>query len=118
MVPRNYWTTQRILQQKSCLLKQPKPRDHNEAQNNTDLNPNEAFVSEALVAVNCKNADLDIISQNCKDLNKEQMAKLLTVWKSHESPSRAITAIGNDNQSQSKSSRAQNQFGPNHTQFL
>ena len=84
MVPRDYWTTERILQQKSRLLKQPKPVNHDEMQIDTTQAPNEVFVSEALVAVSYKKADLNAIAQNCNALNKEQKAMLLSVLMKHE----------------------------------
>ena len=63
MVTRDSWTKQRILQQKSCLLRQPTPADHNEAQNNTHHTLDEVFASKALVAVNYKRADLNAIAK-------------------------------------------------------
>jgi hypothetical protein len=84
MVPRDYWTTERILQQKSRIIKQPKLNYTNKAQNNTNQIPDKIFASEGLVAVNYKKADLEVISQGCNALNDEQKAKLLAVLKKHE----------------------------------
>ena len=74
----------RILQQKSGLLKQPKPEDCSKTQKEANQAPDKVFVSKASVAVNYKKPDLDIIAQNCNDLNGEQKAKLLSVLKKHE----------------------------------
>ena len=84
MVSRDYWTTQRILQQKSRLLKQPKSESHDKIQNDANQTSIEVFVSEALVAVNYKKADLNVIVQNCNDINEGQKASLLSVLKRYE----------------------------------
>ena len=83
MVTRDHWTEQRILQQKSRLLKQPKPDPLIETQNETNQVPNEVFASEALVAAKYEKADLESIAQNCKDINEDQKSKLLAILKKH-----------------------------------
>jgi hypothetical protein len=85
MVPRDYWTVERILQQKSCLLKQQRPNNHTEAQMESKQVPNKVFASEALVAVNNNKDDLNTIAQSCNALDEQQKAKLLAVLKQHES---------------------------------
>jgi hypothetical protein len=85
MVPRDYWTTERIIQQKSRLLKQQKPTDTTEIKIDSNQVPSEVFASETLAAVNYKKADLEIIIQNCNSLTEDQKTKLLEVLKRHES---------------------------------
>jgi hypothetical protein len=84
MVPRDYWTTQRILQQKSRLLKQPKSEGHDETQKKVNQASEEVFVSEALVAVNYKKANLDSIARDCNYLNEDQKSELLSVLRKHK----------------------------------
>lgn len=78
MVPFNYWTKERTLQQKSRLLKKPCPT------NVPTEAPEEVFASEALRAVEYVKANLDDIAEGCKDLNLEQKAKILTVLCKHK----------------------------------
>jgi hypothetical protein len=85
MVPCDYWTVERILQQKSCILKQQRPNDHTEAQMESKQVPDEVFASKALVAENYKKADLNTIAQSCDALDEQQKAKLLAVLIQHES---------------------------------
>ena len=82
MIPQDYWTTERILQQKSRLLKQ---RNQDEFENETNLISQEVFASEALTAAKYKKANLGNIVQNCKVLNEEQKEKLLVVLNNHDS---------------------------------
>lgn len=84
MVPRDYWMTDRILQQKFHLLKQTKTGNYNLPHHTPKHAPNEVFASEALVAVNYEKADLNAITENCKDLTKKQQTKLLDILKWHE----------------------------------
>ena len=50
--------------------------DHSETQNEANQASDEVFVSEALVAVNYKKTDLNVIAQNRNDLNEGQKATL------------------------------------------
>ena len=84
MVPRDYWTAERILQQKSRLLKQQKPNDHTDTETEANQVSNEVFASEALRAADYKKADLDAIAQSCEVLDEQQKAKLLAILKQHE----------------------------------
>lgn len=78
MVPRDYWTAERIQQQKARLNKQP----------TADLEPelevdDEIFLAEALAPVNYVKANLPEIAWNCKDLTSEEQAQLLVVLEKH-----------------------------------
>jgi hypothetical protein len=85
MVPHDYWTVERILQQKSRLLKQQELSNHTEAQKESNQMLDKVFTSKASVAVNYKKADLNAITQSCDILDEHQKAKLLAVLKQHES---------------------------------
>jgi hypothetical protein len=85
MVPRDNWTVECILQQKSRLLKQQKHSDHAETQMESNQVPDKVFASEALCAANYKKADLNAIAQSCDALNAQQKTKLLAILKQHES---------------------------------
>lgn len=81
MVSRDYWTAERIQQQKGRLNKQPSI-----ANPETELDPEvdeEIFAAEALVPVNYVKANLPEIAQSCKDLTSEEQAQLLVVLEKH-----------------------------------
>lgn len=73
-----------IFQWKSCLIKQTKTSNNILPYHSPKHAPIKVFASEALVAVNCKKADLTVITKNCKDLTEEQKIKLWAVLKWHE----------------------------------
>jgi hypothetical protein len=76
---------ERILQQKSHLLKQQKHSDHTETHMESNQVPGKVFASEALRTANYKQADLNAIAQSFDVLNEQQKTKLLAVLKQHES---------------------------------
>ena len=83
MVPRDFWTSHRIIQQKSHLLKQVKHSIDGHPPHSLNHVPEEVFASEALVAVNYMKADLNTITKKCQDITEDQQAKLLAVLKKH-----------------------------------
>ena len=79
MVPRDYWTAERIQQQKSRL---------NRRNNNFESKSNyvgETNSADALTPTNYVKADLPEITRNCKNLSTEQQSKLLAVLTKHQS---------------------------------
>jgi hypothetical protein len=78
MVPRDYWTAERIQQQKTRLNKQPTADPDLELEVDEEI-----FVSEALLPVNYVKINLPEIAQNCKDFTSKEQAYLLVVLKKH-----------------------------------
>ena len=87
MVPRDYWSNNRIGNQKSQLLKHPTKNptspnmDQTQKMHNT---PSEVTTTVALQLTDYKKADIKIIAQKCQDLTKQQQVKLLQVLSKHK----------------------------------
>ena len=80
MVPQEYWTAERIRQQKNRLNKQPMMMKIE-----SKSNMSEVHLSETLIPTKYMKANLPEIAENCKDLTSDQKAKLLVVLLKHES---------------------------------
>ena len=80
MVPREYWTEERILRHKTRLSKQPPIGTNTTGEAPTK----ESNATEALQAVTYEKANLEDVTQRCTNLSAEQQSKLLTILKDHE----------------------------------
>jgi hypothetical protein len=80
MVPREYWTEERILHHKMRLSKQLPIGTNVTGKAPTE----ESNATEALQAVTYEKANLKDVTQRCINLSAEQQSKLLTVLKDHE----------------------------------
>ena len=97
-----------IMQQKSCLNKQPQTSNDNDT-----MIGEETFTSEALNLVRYIKADLELIAQGCTEPTTEQQSKLLLILQEHET-----LFLGKwGNLWQSKLQKVQRPSGPSHTQY-